>query len=132
MIGQSNIGGKKLLGLIWFKVELGTLRPTILKIKIRRNLVADPNCHLFGLTTNEKGTETKFSGSIELRNAAGTVTHVVEFSEASALSYETKVSDDPVAPAVESFELIAPKFTIKAAGKTAEFASREKRHIPAA
>ena len=130
MIGATRIHNKSLMGLVSLAFSLLTARPTAMKIVVRRDPSQDPNALLFHLTTNENGTETKFAGSFELRDAAGHTTHIIEFEDGSAQGYVTLVMDDPNQPAVEEMVVIAPKFTIKAAGKVAAFNSRERRHIP--
>jgi len=130
MIGNTTIHGKPLLGLLalWFK--LSTPRPAAMAITVWRDPSKDPNALLFGLTTNKNGTETTFDGTFEQLDAGGNVTYTVEFKKGSAQSYKTIVSDDRNKPAIEEVVIVAPKFTIKAGGKVAEFDSREFNRRP--
>jgi hypothetical protein len=130
MIGKTKVHGRQLLGLRSLRFELATPRPTALTLTVRRDPSQDPNALLFDVTTHGNGTETKFDGSFELLDAAGSVTHVIEFQDGSAQAYSTLVAADPNKTAVEEVVIVSPKFTVRAGGAVAEFEARETtRHV---
>jgi hypothetical protein len=126
MIGRVTLNGNRKPGVFTTTWRIGHAvaagkRANVIEIMLELDPSQQPSPDGFALATHGDGTETRFDGSLELRDAAGAITYILSFEAGSLRKWNQTVSEQPGEPAREHWEIIAKKFGIAAAGDRVDF-----------